>query len=969
MRFSKPSWVTHQEAPDQKRVTLYSCHVHPDGSRLATGGLDAKIRIWSTLPILNDEAEKADVPKKLCTLSMHSGPVLCVRWSSSGKWLASGSDDAIVMIWDLDPAGAGRVWGNDDANVEGWKALKRLPGHDSDVTDLAWSPKDRFLASVGLDNKVIIWCGYTLEPLRKLDLHHGFVKGVCWDPVGEFLATQSDDKSVKVWRTTDWGLEATITKPFEDSPGSTFFRRLSWSPDGAHITASNAMNNNGYVFVAAVIARNEWTSDICLVGHENTVEVASYNPHIFLRDPKGDVQSANICSVVALGADDLSVSIWQTKSPRPLIVARDCFESQIFDLSWSKDGLTLYGCSADGSLGVFDFDPAELDGIVSLDEKELYLKRFGFQPPPDPFAMGVQRPQTSYQQPGNPYAAQGYPPAPPSAAAQAAAAAAMDPGPAFDKKGRKRIRPVFVGALNSAPAAFPVSAAPAPFGGVVPPVPGAPQPVPPYGQPQAPPPTAQQGYPAYGQQAPAVGFGSRPPPADPRFGHPANEFERHPSSAYPSTSQQPPYAGYGEHPYDGDGDRMMGGYTNGMGPPKRKLSEMEDDSSALNGGFRAPKARTLGGDRPRDPIGPIRELRPAMQGFGFGGDVGLPAPSMKIKLDVPPLLSYLSVKSEEREGDVFEAKNPEPSQDPAKRSEPFEVALLRNKETMFLDYPAAPVLSLVVTSTFCAAGLEGGSLSVYTPNGRRLLPTIALDSSCTFLAGSKNSLMAITASGKLHVWNVKTQKASFAPVSLDTLITPNATITSAVVQPNGCPIITLSSGIVYSYDVDLACFTKLSEARWAQGSDAWEGRQRERTTKPPINRGPVATMESEMPGEMQDSASPTPYWRAAFTLGHLEAKLHAAEVLDSPQEYRTALLVYARRLADEGYRAKAEELIKELFGPMYWKPGKEEAWCPTVLGMQKRDLLRDVLPTFAKSKTLAKLGQDWQDTLKRALCE
>lgn len=149
-------------------------------------------------------------------------------------------------------AGAGRVWGSDDANVEGWKALKRLPGHDSgasvtrrvfvkaptdpspfrrnnsDVTDLAWSPKDRFLASVGLDNKVIIWCGYTLEPLRKLDLHQGFVKGVCWDPVGEFLATQSDDKSVKVWRTTDWGLEATITKPFEDSPGSTFFRRLRW---------------------------------------------------------------------------------------------------------------------------------------------------------------------------------------------------------------------------------------------------------------------------------------------------------------------------------------------------------------------------------------------------------------------------------------------------------------------------------------------------------------------------------------------------------------------------------------------------------------------------------------------------------------------------------------------------------------------------------------------------------------------
>lgn len=48
----------------------------------------------------------------------------------------------------------------------------------------------------------------------------------------------------------------------------------SWSPDGAHITASNATNNKGYVFIAAVIARNSWTSEISLVGHENTVEVA-----------------------------------------------------------------------------------------------------------------------------------------------------------------------------------------------------------------------------------------------------------------------------------------------------------------------------------------------------------------------------------------------------------------------------------------------------------------------------------------------------------------------------------------------------------------------------------------------------------------------------------------------------------------------------------------------------------------------
>ncbi|KAF5364609.1 hypothetical protein D9758_005563 [Tetrapyrgos nigripes] len=176
----------------------------------------------------------------------------------------------------------------------------------------------------------------------------------CRDPVGEFLATQSDDRSVKIWRTTDWGLEAEVKKPFEDSP----------SPDGAHITASNATNNKGFVFIAAVFTRGTWTSEISLVGHENTVEVAAYNPHIFLRNPSVPVATSNICSVVALGADDRSVSVWQTKSTRPLIVAKEVFERQIMDLSCihhrSWDGMTLYAASSDGTIVVFDFEPDEM---------------------------------------------------------------------------------------------------------------------------------------------------------------------------------------------------------------------------------------------------------------------------------------------------------------------------------------------------------------------------------------------------------------------------------------------------------------------------------------------------------------------------------------------------------------------------------------------------------------------------------
>ena len=60
------------------------------------------------------------------------------------------------------------------------------------------------------------------------------------------------------------------------------------------------------------------------------------------------------------------------------------------------------------------------------------------------------------------------------------------------------------------------------------------------------------------------------------------------------------------------------------------------------------------------------------------------------------------------------------------------------------------------------------------------------------------------------------------------------------------------------------------------------------------------------------------WWTAAMTLGHLETRLHAAKALDSPAEYKQALLLYAKTIADEGFRGKAEELLRELFGPVYW---------------------------------------------------
>lgn len=250
--------------------------------------------------------------------------------------------------------------------------------------------------------------------------------------------------------------------------------------------------------------------------------------------------------------------------------------------------------------------------------------------------------------------------------------------------------------------------------------------------------------------------------------------------------------------------------------------------------------------------------------------------------------------------------------------------------------------------------------------------TITLTAPISFLEAAKSHLMAVTASGDLTVWNVKTQKAVFPPTSIIPLFTDqNTTVVNVGVRANGTPMINLSSGIAHSYDASLMAWVRISSGWWADGSDVWTGRQRNSSAV--ASRGIIAILESGitdlLPDRSLEPISQAPWWNIAKTLGHLEERQAAAKLLDSPAEFKHSLLLYAKAISDEGFRGKAEELIRALFGPVYWKPNKDEKWDPHIVGLSKRDLLREVLNIFVKGKTLQKLGSDWQDMLRRSAVE
>lgn len=104
----------------------------PDGTRLATAGADALIRIYDATT--NEE-------KPLQVFSSHSDWVYAIGWSPDGKRMASASRDKTAKFFD----------------TEKGELLLTYSGHAAPVRGVAFTPNGAEVYSVGADHKVHRW--------------------------------------------------------------------------------------------------------------------------------------------------------------------------------------------------------------------------------------------------------------------------------------------------------------------------------------------------------------------------------------------------------------------------------------------------------------------------------------------------------------------------------------------------------------------------------------------------------------------------------------------------------------------------------------------------------------------------------------------------------------------------------------------------------------------------------------------
>lgn len=198
---------------DDHNARVWSVAFSPD-NWLASGSSDMTVCLWD----FTKQNLRASRKTKMNPIVLQAdlGKVYAVTFSPDNRWLAAGSDDMIVRLWDR-------------KNLD--KKPIVLRGHEGIVLAVTFSPDSKTLASGSVDKTVRLWnVKNPIEDPVVLKGHESWIRSLVFNRDGNTLVTGSGDKTVRCWN---------LKNPNEDpivlNEHSRGVHGVAVSPDGEKI--------------------------------------------------------------------------------------------------------------------------------------------------------------------------------------------------------------------------------------------------------------------------------------------------------------------------------------------------------------------------------------------------------------------------------------------------------------------------------------------------------------------------------------------------------------------------------------------------------------------------------------------------------------------------------------------------------------------------------------------------------------
>ncbi|TBU24232.1 WD40 repeat-like protein [Dichomitus squalens] len=238
----------------------------------------------------------------------HTGSVTALAVSPDSKWVASGSDDTMIILWDTEEQTVVRKW----------------ESHGDIVWHLAFSPDSASLASSGGEGRIMVWDVDGGELLGTLEGHTDSVHTVFWSPDGHKLASGSDDMTARIWDAQTYECLHLL----EGHNAMVTF--VLFSHNGQYLASGGADYNCRLWHVETGTLHKE------LTGHRGMVWTASFD----LVDNR-----------IATASDDGSVRIWKVDTGEELVTLHE-HHGPVWVVAFSEDGKEILTGSSDSTLKI-----------------------------------------------------------------------------------------------------------------------------------------------------------------------------------------------------------------------------------------------------------------------------------------------------------------------------------------------------------------------------------------------------------------------------------------------------------------------------------------------------------------------------------------------------------------------------------------------------------------------------------------